>query len=57
VLLNDGKYWKTFVDGRNLTDEHYAASVFVTGVAKGQDIAQFNPGAMHMVFAGFEYRY
>lgn len=57
VGWDDGKHWKVFVDGRNLTNEHYAASVFVMGDAKGQDRAQFNPGATRMVFGGFEYRY
>lgn len=57
VGWDDGKHWKVFVDGRNLTNERYAASVFVTGDAGGQDVAQFNPGATRMVFGGFEYRY
>ncbi|WP_434151327.1 TonB-dependent receptor domain-containing protein [Methylocaldum gracile subsp. desertum] len=57
VGWDDGKHWKVFVDGRNLTNERYAASVFVTGDARGQDVAQFNPGATRMVFGGFEYRY
>ena len=62
VLLNarmgwdDGKHWKVFVDGRNLTNEYYTASVYVTGNA-GADAALFNPGSTRTVFGGFEYRY
>jgi iron complex outermembrane recepter protein len=59
---DDGKHWKVFVDGRNLTNEYYAASVFVTGDARvrdtsGRGTSLFNPGSTRMVFAGFEYRY
>ncbi|WP_411727767.1 TonB-dependent receptor family protein [Methyloglobulus sp.] len=54
---DDGKHWKVFVDGRNLTNEYYTASVFITGNANGLDAAQFNPGATRSVFGGFEYRY
>lgn len=62
VGWDDGKHWKVFLDGRNLTNEYYAASVFVTGDAGtvdtlGRGAALFNPGATRMVFAGFEYRY
>jgi iron complex outermembrane receptor protein len=57
VGWDDGKHWKVFVDGRNLTNERYAASVIVTGDAGGQDAAQFSPGATRMVFGGFEYRF
>ncbi|EAR20290.1 TonB-dependent receptor domain-containing protein [Nitrococcus mobilis] len=51
---DNGKNLKVFVDGRNLTDEHYAASVFVTGDAGGQDRASFNPGPTRMIFGGVE---
>ncbi|QSA96002.1 TonB-dependent receptor [Methylococcus sp. EFPC2] len=57
VGWDDGRHWKVFVDGRNLTNERYAASVWVMGDARHQDQAQFNPGATRMVFGGFEYRY
>lgn len=57
VGWDDGKHWKVFVDGRNLTNERYAASVWVMGNAQHKDQAQFNPGATRMVFGGFEYRY
>ncbi|MDX8127063.1 TonB-dependent receptor [Methylomonas sp. EFPC1] len=54
---DDGKHWKLFVDGRNLTDEHYASSVWVLGNANGADLDQFNPGATRSVFGGVEYRF
>ena len=54
---DDGKHWKLFVDGRNLTDEHYASSVWVLGNAGGADLEQFNPGATRSVFGGVEYRF
>ncbi len=54
---DDGKHWKLFVDGRNLTDEHYASSVWVMGNANGADLEQFNPGATRSVFGGVEYRF
>jgi len=59
---DDGKHWKLYLDGRNLTNEYYAASVFVTGDARlpdplGRGTALFNPGPTRMLFAGFEYRY
>jgi iron complex outermembrane recepter protein len=63
VGWDDGMHWKVFLDGRNLTNEHYAAAVFVTGDASSSEgldrrgTVLFNPGATRMVFAGFEYRY
>lgn len=54
---DDGEHWKVFVDGRNLTNEYYTASVSVTGNAGGADTALFNPGSTRTVFGGFEYRY
>lgn len=54
---DDGNHWKIFVDGRNLTNEHFASAVWVMGNANGLDAAQFNAGATRQVFAGFEYRY
>lgn len=59
---DDGKHWKVFVDGRNLTNEYYAASVFVNSDVRlldpfGRGATLFNPGATRMVFAGFEFRY
>jgi iron complex outermembrane receptor protein len=59
---DDGQHWKVYLDGRNLTNEYYAASVFVTGDTRvpdpfGRGAILFNPGPTRMVFAGFEYRY
>lgn len=54
---DDGKHWKIFVDGRNLTDEHYASSVWVRGDSGGADTASFNPGATRTVIGGIEYRF
>jgi len=53
---DDGKHWKVFIDGRNLTDEHYASSVWVRAFAKA-DEAAFNPGSTRSVFGGVEYRF
>ncbi|MFA6051762.1 MAG: TonB-dependent receptor [Methylobacter sp.] len=57
VGWDSGKHWKLFVDGRNLTDEHYASSVWVRANASGADVAAFNPGATRSVFGGVEYRF
>lgn len=54
---DDGKHWNLFIDARNLTDEHYASSVWVLGDAGGRDMAQFNPGGTRSVIGGVEYRF
>ncbi len=54
---DDGEHWKLFIDGRNLTNEHYASSVWVMSNAGGADQYQFNPGATRSIFGGFEYRF
>lgn len=54
---DDGKHWKLYVDGRNLTDEHYASSVWVMANARGADWDKFNPGMTRSVFGGVEYRF
>lgn len=54
---DDGKHWKLFIDGRNLTDEHYASSVWVRANAGGADIPAFNPGGTRSVIGGIEYRF
>jgi iron complex outermembrane receptor protein len=46
-----------FVEGRNLTDETYAATTGVIADARGRDSAQFLPGDGASVFAGIEYRF
>ncbi len=45
-----------FVEGRNLTDEHYAASTGVIDNAKGMDSRQFLPGDGRSFFVGIEWR-
>jgi|GEM_PF-171565 len=54
---DDGKHWKLFIDGRNLTDQHYAATLWTMGDAGGMDQAQFHPGATRTVYGGIEYRF
>ncbi|MBN2701584.1 MAG: TonB-dependent receptor [Methylothermaceae bacterium] len=51
------QHYRLFVDARNLTNEAYAASVFVTGDAEGQDLAQFNPGPTRQIFGGVELQF
>lgn len=46
-----------FVEGKNLTDETYAATTGVVADARGRDSAQFLPGDGASVFAGIEYRW
>ena len=46
-----------FVEGRNLTDETYAATTGVIPDARGRDSAQFLPGDGASVYAGLEYRW
>jgi iron complex outermembrane receptor protein len=46
-----------FVEGRNLTDEVYAATTGVIPDARGRDSAQFLPGDGASVYAGLEYRW
>jgi iron complex outermembrane receptor protein len=45
-----------FVEGRNLSDEKYAATTGVIANANGQDSAQFWPGDGRSVYAGIEWR-
>jgi iron complex outermembrane recepter protein len=49
--------WAGFVEGKNLTDEVYAATTGVIADARGRDSAQFLPGDGAAVFAGLEYRW
>ncbi|RXZ45446.1 TonB-dependent receptor family protein [Crenobacter cavernae] len=45
-----------FAEGRNLTDEKYAATTGVILDAKGKDAAQFLPGDGRAVYAGLEWK-
>jgi iron complex outermembrane receptor protein len=49
--------WAAFVEGKNLTDETYAATTGVIADARGLDAAQFLPGDGASFFAGLEYRW
>ncbi len=44
-----------FLEGRNLTDEHYVSSIFIVADAEGIDQELFRPGQTRSVFAGLEY--
>jgi iron complex outermembrane receptor protein len=46
-----------FIEGKNLTDEAYAATTGVVADARGRDSAQFLPGDGASFFAGLEYRW
>jgi len=46
-----------FVEGRNLTNEIYAATTGVIADARGRDSAQFMPGDGRSVYAGVEFRW
>jgi iron complex outermembrane receptor protein len=53
--VEGGLSW--FVEGKNLTDERYAATTGVIENANGTDQRQFLPGDGRGVFAGVEYRW
>jgi iron complex outermembrane receptor protein len=53
--VEEGISW--FVEGKNLTDERYAATTGVIENAGGTDQRQFLPGDGRGVFAGIEYRW
>lgn len=45
-----------FVEGRNLSNQKYAATTNVIANARGADSAQFNPGEGRGVYAGIEWK-
>ncbi len=47
--------WNWFVDGRNLTDEKYAATTGVIANAGGRDARQFLPGDGRAVYLGLSW--
>ena len=53
--VEEGISW--FIEGKNLTDERYAATTGVIENAKGTDQRQFLPGDGRGVFAGIECRW
>ncbi|MGZ8950626.1 MAG: TonB-dependent receptor domain-containing protein [Methylobacter sp.] len=56
-IAYDTKHYRVYVEGRNLTDKHYASSVAVMANAGGTDQAQFYPGSTASVFSGIELRW
>ncbi|WP_293919487.1 TonB-dependent receptor family protein [Sphingobium sp. UBA5915] len=48
------EHWSLYVEGRNLTDKHYIATVAIAGVA-GADAEIFNPGTGRAVFGGVRF--
>jgi iron complex outermembrane receptor protein len=50
-----GEHWAWFVDGRNLTDEHYTPTTGVIANAAGRDQRQFLPGDGRSVYAGLSW--
>lgn len=46
-----------FVDGRNLSDKHYASATGVVRNAGGADTAQFMPGDGRAVYAGLDWKF
>ena len=46
-----------WIEGRNLSDKHYAAATGVIADAGGRDAAQFLPGNGRSVYAGLQVRY
>jgi iron complex outermembrane receptor protein len=53
--VEEGLSW--FIEGKNLTDERYAATTGVIENANGTDQRQFLPGDGRGVFTGVEYRW
>ncbi|MCY1394787.1 hypothetical protein D9M71_97130 [compost metagenome] len=49
--------WQTWLDLRNLTDKHYAATVTPGYNDRGQDLARSTPGEGMGVYAGVSYSF
>ncbi|MGH8594861.1 MAG: TonB-dependent receptor family protein [Gammaproteobacteria bacterium] len=49
--------WAWFIEGKNLTDAHYAATTEVIADARGRDAPLFFPGDGIAAFAGVEWRW
>ncbi len=49
-----GKHWSVYVEGRNLTDKRYIATVAIAGVANANSEI-FNPGTGRAVFGGVRF--
>lgn len=52
-----GGKWQVYVDLRNLTDEHYAASVSPTFNDNFANGPRYSPGDLFSVYGGFAYRF
>lgn len=52
-----GQRFNVFVEGRNLTDEHYVSNTGLLADAGGLDAGVFNPGTPAAVFGGIEVRF
>lgn len=52
-----GRQLSWFVDARNLSDRHYAATTGIVRDAGGRDAAQFLPGDGRAVYAGIDWRF
>ena len=46
-----------YIEGRNLSDEHYIASASIAGDLKGVDSAVFEPGNGRAFYAGVQYKW
>jgi iron complex outermembrane receptor protein len=53
--IGGGVSW--FLDGRNLSNRHYAATTGVVRTANGADTAQFFPGDGRSLYAGIDWRF
>lgn len=51
-----GGGWSGYVEGRNLTDEHYISTVAIAGTASTTSEI-FNPGTGRSLYAGLRYRW
>ena len=54
VGYDTGSGWSGYLEGRNLTDEHYISTVAVAGVA-GATSELFNPGIGRAVYGGLRF--
>lgn len=54
MQVNKGLSW--FIEGRNLTDETYAATTGVLADANGTDAAAFYPGEGRGIYAGIDWK-
>ncbi|MDX2158966.1 MAG: TonB-dependent receptor [Hyphomicrobiaceae bacterium] len=53
----DGQHFSAYVEGRNLTDEHYIASTGITNVGHPDFTNLFEPGNGRAVYGGVKYKW